>query len=102
MAAGNGYSVDCCDSDHRAALTARLFKLSQMTWMDIRQAPRHGLGSEKIARHNLRPGIPKKVTDDADFLALRYNGLHPMVGFRNGRVFNIVFIDHTMDVYPHE
>lgn len=102
MADGGGYSVNCCDRDHKAALAARLFRLSRVTWLDIQQAQRHGLGSEKIARTALRAPIPNKVTEDAVILALRYNGLHPMVGFRDGRTFNVLFIDHTMDVYPHE
>jgi len=101
MLEGSGYSVACCDKDHKAALMSRLFKLSQMNWQQIRLADRLGLGSEKIARDSLKPPIPKRVTEDADFLALRYNGKHPMVGFRDGRTFNVLFIDHTMDVYPH-
>lgn len=101
MKRGSGYSVDCCDRDHRAALASKLFKLSQMTWFEIRQTQRHGLGTEKIARTALRAPIPPKVTEDTDFLALRYNGHAPMVGYRDGRVFYIVFIDHTMDVYDH-
>ncbi len=67
MKSGNGYSVDCCDVDHRAALAARLFKLSKMTWMDIKNSPRHGLGTEKIARSSIRAPIPQKVTEDASF-----------------------------------
>lgn len=101
MRAGSGYSVDCCRDDHRAALAARLFKLSQMTWLEIRQAPRHGLGTEKIARGSIRPALPVALSDDVELLAVRYNGFHPMVGFRNGRIFHVLFIDHTMDVYPH-
>lgn len=101
MKSGDGYSVDCCDKEHRAALASRLFKLSQITWLEIRQAPRHGFGSEKISRDAFKPSIPKCVTEEVEFIALRYKGLHPMVGFRDGRTFNILFIDHTMDVYPH-
>jgi len=102
MIEGNGYSVPCCGPDNRAALADRLFRLSRLTWLQIRQAPRHGLGTEKIAREAIKPAIPANVTDDAQLLAIRYNGLHPMVGFRDGRVFNILFVDHTMDCYPHE
>lgn len=101
MRAGNGYSVDCCQGDHRAALVARLFKLSQMTWLDIRQAHRHGLGSEKISRHSIRPALPSTITEDAELIAIRYNGLHPMIGYRDGRIFHILFVDRTMDVYQH-
>lgn len=101
MVNGNGYSVECCTADHRAALTSRLFTLSRMTWTQIRGSHRHGLGSEKIARNSIRPAIPARITDDVEFLAIRYNGLCPMVGFRDGRTFNIVFLDHTMNCYPH-
>ncbi|WP_428528780.1 hypothetical protein [Roseibium sp.] len=51
MALNTGYSVDCCDTDNQAALSKRLFKLSQMKWRDIRQAPRHGLGTETKQEH---------------------------------------------------
>ena len=101
MRAGNGYSVDCCDAEHRAALAARLFKLSQMTWLNIKNSPRHGLGTEKIARSSIRAPIPQKVTEDASLLALRYNGKAAMVGYRDGRVFYVVFLDHTFDLYSH-
>jgi hypothetical protein len=101
MRSGSGYSVDCCQQEHRAAVAARLFKLSQMTWLQIRQAPRHGLGTEKIDRTSIRPPLPLSLTDDVNLLAIRYNGIHPMVGYRDGRIFHILFIDHTMDVYPH-
>lgn len=97
MSAGNGYSVDCCNHEHRSALASRLFRLSQMTWMQIKQAPRHGLGTEKIARAS----IPQKATEDADLLAFRYNGMSPMIGYRDGRTFHVLFLDHTMDVYDH-
>lgn len=101
MKDGNGYSVNCCNEEHRAALSSRLFRLSQMTWLEIKNAGRHQLGSEKIPRHAIHVGIPEKVTADTDLLALRYHGKAPMIGFRDGRIFYIIFLDHTMDVYDH-
>lgn len=101
MAEANGYSVDCCDADHRAALASRLFKLSRMTWLEIRQAPRHGLGTEKIPARALSLALPKQITEDVGLLALRYSGLNPMVGYRDGRIFYILFIDHAMNLYDH-
>lgn len=101
MQRGSGYSVECCDVDHRAALAARLFLLSRMTWLEIRNAPRHGLGAEKIPRSAIRASIPATVSEDADLIAIRYNGLHPMVGYRDARIFHVLFVDHTMTVYAH-
>jgi len=101
MRGGNGYSVDCCDHDHRSALASKLFKLTQMTWMDIKNAPRHGLGLETIDRNSIRPALPSAATADVRIIAIRYNGFHPMIGFRDGRIFHVLFLDHTMDCYPH-
>lgn len=97
----SGYSVDCCESDHKAALASSLFKYSKMTWFDIRQAPRHGLGCEKIRRDAMKCGLPDIVTDDVNLLAIRYKGMNAMVGFKNGRVFYILMIDHNFTAYDH-
>jgi hypothetical protein len=101
MKGGNGYSIDCCDDDHRSALAKRLFRLTQLSWMEIRNAPRHGFGSEIISKSSIKPALPAAVTDDVRIIALRYNGLCPMVGFRDGRIFHVLFLDHSMDCYPH-
>jgi hypothetical protein len=69
--------------------------------MDIKFAPRHGLGTEKIARSSIKAPIPDRVTDDAEFLALRYNGKHPMIGFRDGRIFYVIILDHNFSAYRH-
>lgn len=101
MAGDTGYSVECCDSEHRAALVSKLFTLSRMTWFEIKNAHRHGLGTEKIDRGSIRCPIPLKVSEDVTLLAIRYNGMHPMVGYRDGRIFYILFLDQTMDLYNH-
>ena len=102
MKGGNGYSIDCCNDDHRSALASRLFLLTKMSWMEIRNAPRHGLGSETISKTSIKPALPTAVTEDVTLIALRYNGKCPMVGFRDGRVFHILYLDHSMDCYPHD
>jgi len=97
------YCVTSCSQDHQAAFVVKLRKLSEMTWRDIKQAPRKGLGSEKIPRHQLRVPVPATVTEDVEFfLAIRYNGNHPMVGYRSQQVFHVVWLDHNFTVYPHE
>lgn len=102
MPRNSGHSVDCCDQEHKAAVASRLFLLSQMNWLDIKQAPRHGVGTEKIPRGSMRANLPASVTEDANLLALRYHGLCPMVGYRDGRIFYILFIDHDFQVYDHK
>lgn len=101
MADKTGFSIECCDDAERSAFARRIFKLSQMIWRDIRQAPRHGLGSETIARASIKPRLPDSIPEDAAILALRYNGMKPMVGYRLGRVFYVMFLDHSFSVYDH-
>jgi hypothetical protein len=91
MRDGNGYSIECCSDDHRSALASKLFKLTRLTWMEIKNAPRHGLGLETIDRNSIRPSLPAAATADVRIIAIRYNGMHPMVGFRDGRIFHVLF-----------
>ena len=101
MVDGSGYSVNCCDSEHQAALSKRLFLLSRHKWREIVQAPRHGIGTEKISKDAIKAAIPPSITEDVTFLALRYKGKNPMVGYRDGRTFYVLFIDKDFTVYPH-
>ncbi|WP_231420741.1 hypothetical protein [Sphingomonas sp. Leaf205] len=101
MKEGGGYSVECCEQDDRASLALRLHKLGRMTWGEIGNAPRHGLGTEKIARSSMVPALPSVVTEETNLLAIRFSGMKPMVGFRDGRVFHILFLDKDFTAYPH-
>lgn len=101
MQENTGFSVPCCNADHQAAALRKIFTLSKMTWSEIQNAPRHGLGTEKIHRSSIKAAIPASVTDDVTFLALRYNGKAPMVGYRDGRTFHVLYLDHTFTLYNH-
>lgn len=96
-----GYSLPDCERDERAAFASTLDRLSQLTWNQIRNAPRHGSGSEKIARGAIRAAIPPSVKEDASLLALRFDGMKPMVGYKDGRVFHILWLDRDFTLYDH-
>ncbi len=76
--------------------------LSHMTWRMIRQAPRTGIGTEKIGRGSIHHGIPASVTDDVgSFFALHYQGKKRFVGYKVDKVFYILWVDHDFGVYDH-
>ena len=79
----------------------RLYNLSHLTWVQIQNSPRHGMGWEKITRQALRPPLPRGVSCDVNFYSLRFMGKKPFVGYRKGNVFHIVWIDNKYDVYSH-
>lgn len=101
MQDGSGWSINCCEADDRAQLSSKVFQLSRMTWMEINQAPRHGLGTEKIPREQIEAKLPAAVTEDTNLIAFRYNGLKPMVGYRDGRIFHVLWLDWDFKLYDH-
>ncbi|WP_433966548.1 hypothetical protein [Tunturiibacter gelidiferens] len=97
------YCVSLCEKDDKAAFADRVRKLSQVTWNEIIQADRHGFGREKIATSSLKRPIPRHLTEDVTFIALRFSGKKPMVGYQSGRTFHAIWFDRDMSggVYPH-
>lgn len=81
------YCLSACNKDEKAAFADTLHKLSQLTWSQIRQSPRKGSGYEKINRKDIGGRIPPHVTDDINFIAFRFFGEAPMVGYRDGGIF---------------
>jgi hypothetical protein len=62
------------------------------------QAHKHGSGSEKIPRKQIKYAIPAHITEDVDdFTVVRFWGKCPMIGYVDQGVFYIVWLDrqHT-------
>ncbi|CAM3304385.1 hypothetical protein [Pseudomonas plecoglossicida] len=97
----NGYCVSDCTNDERGTMLGKLRTISQLSWQELRQAPRHGLGYETIARNALKAPLPPVVTEDVNLIAFRAIGKAPMVGFRSGRTFHVLWVDRGFTVYDH-
>jgi len=95
------YCIPSCDQEQKAAFADSIYNLTQLTWAQIRQQPRHGLGSEKILRHEVKRPIPAHITEDITPLAFRFWGRAPMVGYRMEKVFYVVWLDKNFDLYDH-
>jgi hypothetical protein len=96
------YSLENCTSKEKQAFVERMVRLSKLTWGKIIHAPRQALGSEKIKRNSIRgDSVPSKIPPDVDFLALRFHGKAPMVGFRERDIFHIVWLDRDFTLYDH-
>lgn len=96
------YCLSGCDKDEKAAFADRLYELSQLSWQQIAQSSRKGQGSEVIARTSIKgDAIPTVITEDVNILAFRCIGNAPMVGFRSGEVFHVVWIDRAFTLYDH-
>jgi len=100
------YCLSNCVADEKIAFADTLFKLSRLSWSDLRQAPRHGLGYEKISRSSFKnsKSIPNHVTEDVNIIAFRFSGKKAMVGYRDPierKLFHIVWLDREFSLYNH-
>ena len=95
------HDLEKCELNEKAAFADKLCKLGKSEWRELRQAPRHGMGYEKIDRSAIKPGIPSHITEDVDFIAFRFYNKAPMVGYRDRQIFHVVWLDRKFDVYSH-
>ena len=95
------HCISLCDAGEITSFVDKLRILTAKSWMELTMLPRHGLGYEKIARSALNVAVPAHVTDDVSIIAFRFAGLKPMVGYKDGETFHILWFDRAFDVYPH-
>ena len=95
------HCISNCDNEEKAAFVEKIRILSGMSWMDIGMERRHGLGYEKIARKEITAGIPDHVTPDVNILAFRFSGKKPMVGYKDGDAFYVLWFDRDFTLYNH-
>lgn len=97
----NKFCLSLCETKEKAAFADTLHKLSQLPWAQLKQQNRHGLGYEIIARHSIKSGIPKHIKDDVNIIAFRFQGKKPMVGYKDGHIFHIIWLDRAFKLYKH-
>ena len=86
----------------KAAFAESIFKRRNIPWNNIKYLPRHGLGIEKISKSSLKTALPKNITADFDdFMAFRFSGKKPMVGYRIHDLFYVLWFDHDFTLYNH-
>jgi hypothetical protein len=64
-------------------------------------AHEYGAGYERISRDAIRSGIPAHLKEDVNFIAFRFCGKAPMVGYRDENIFHVVWIDRAFSLYDH-
>lgn len=93
---------ECKDPKFFVCLLERLKKLSSLTWNDVSKSDRHTFGYEKIPAKQIKKVF--NVERDIDYLySFRATGdKHVFLGFREGNIFNVIFIEARFgDIYSH-
>nr|VFJ55547.1 MAG: hypothetical protein BECKFW1821B_GA0114236_102329 [Candidatus Kentron sp. FW] len=97
-----GYSFTKLDREDKAQFAEAIFRRRLLTWRKIKSVHRHGLGAEKIARNSIKTALPAFIKEDTDyFLAFRFSGKKPMVGYRIDNVFYVLWFDNDFTLYDH-
>ena len=95
------YSLKACTQPEKAAFSDTLHKLAQITWGDIMNADRHGVGCEIIPQEQIHGSIPHHLTPEVRILAFRFCSKAPMVGYREDRIFYVIWLDRNFTLYNH-
>lgn len=99
---GDKYCYNNLIDEDKKQLLESIVKRRAMPWTEIKKTHKHGLGMEKINRGSIKGAIPKFITEDMDhFLAFRFSGKKPMVGYREKNIFYILWLDNDYTLYPH-
>jgi len=97
----NGWCIQDCEAVERSKMLERLRILGKMPWRELRKEHRHRYGCETIDRNSLKVGIPAFLTGDVRLLVFRAFERVAMVGYKNHRVFYVVWIDREFKLYKH-
>ena len=95
------YCASECETNEMRSLFRKLRSWSTMSWQQLIQAPREGLGLETIADESLRRPAPR-ITPDQRVLSLRVHGIVRMLGCRDGQTLHVFAFDRNGDWYDHD
>lgn len=96
------YCLSGLDLNDKAQFAESIFKRRNMTWQELYESGRHGLGCESIDRSAINAPIPVFLTEDTTkFVVLRFSGKKPMVGYRIKNIFYVLWFDAGFCLYDH-
>jgi hypothetical protein len=98
------FHLDKCTSLEKQRFLDRIVSMSQISWQVLQCSDRHKMGSEKISIDSLHCEVPHSLTSTEDvksLLAFRFDEMKPFVGFRNGFIFHVLYIDRDFTLYKH-
>lgn len=99
---GDKYCFTKLSGEDKKQFAESIYKRKDTKWKDIKTLPKHGLGTEKIPKNQIKGSIPSYITEDMnDFLVFRFSGMKSMVGYREKNIFYVLWFDSDFTLYPH-
>lgn len=97
-----GWGFDELSAEQCQQFLCKWQKRSTMTWLELSQIGRHGLGSEKLVKSKFTPDIPKQFEDQDKFTIFRHQENLPMAGVKVEDVYYVIWIEKKYnELYKH-
>ena len=94
------YSLETFEKNQKLSVLKVITQLSQITWADIRR--QSACYYETIKKRGLKVEIPSFMTDDQGLISFRTSGSDRIIGYREGKIFYIVWIaGKNNPIYDH-
>jgi len=94
------YGLNKCTKEEKAAFADKISKLSQRKWGEIINSPGIGCTIFKDNSQLTRP-IPPHISPDVKLIEIHFQGNKPMLGYREGSIFYVIFFDPKFALYKH-
>lgn len=95
-----GFRWSDCDDQDRNGFCGRIETLSQMNWQTMYNTVKN-TAIEKIPQEAFLKQLPPKTPGDRVFYSARGNGKARIIGYREGKVFHVVWLDRKGEMYDH-
>ncbi|WP_257181393.1 hypothetical protein [Corynebacterium cystitidis] len=97
-----GWGFEELSNGQRLAFLTKWQERCKISWKELSQHKKHGLGSELLPRHVIKPMIPRQFTDVEKFRVYRHEGNHALAGWRGANIFYVIWIEATFnEPYDH-
>ena len=93
------YCFSRLDKLTKSMVAEALFQRRSFSREDLKQAPRTGLGSEKIANKSIIPSIPSYA--EGKILSLRLNQERRLAGYMEANRFYLLWFHGKYPIYKH-
>jgi len=96
-----GYCVEELSERQRSEFLLKWFKRAKFTWAELGLHAKHSLGFEFMPHNEIKPMVPEYLRQEK-YMVFRHEGNLPIVGFKAGDIFYVLWIEKEYgQVYKH-
>ncbi|MBF0343716.1 MAG: hypothetical protein HQL06_05725 [Nitrospirae bacterium] len=100
MRKGSKCCLSLCRQIDKAHVADKLLSLGQMTWKQIHQVSRKGLGFEMIPVGQLKIAMPSHINEDVkEVMIFKFSDSGRLAGIRERDIFYVIFVAPNHNLY---